>query len=305
MGPISFSRYELKSLSGLNSVSGRTVHEGALIRLGSGIGCLHPWPELGDAPLLEQLQILAAGGETPLIEQALRCIEADGKAREAGESLYENPIPQSHWLALPGDEPEVVKEEGYDSVKLKMGRDLVSELEMMERWHDVGFGLRLDGNESLSLSTFLEFWETLGSLREHVELVEDPVRWDPETWRILRETGVPVAFDREVESRWQSGSVAVIKPAVTQWLPPADEKILVTSYMDHAIGQCWAAVEAARLAKERPSCFLGAGLLTHRCFESDPFFERMKTEGPFLLPPGGTGLGFDDLLEDLEWELLT
>ncbi|MEM1441614.1 MAG: enolase C-terminal domain-like protein [Verrucomicrobiota bacterium] len=305
MGPIYISRYELKSATALNSVTAKKTHEGALIRIGSGCGCLHPWPELGDAPLSEQLQILAAGGKTPLIEGALRCASEDGEAREAGVSLFSDPIPPSHWLALPGDDPRQAKEEGFEAVKLKIGRDLVDELEVMERWHDAGFALRLDGNESLSLSTFLEFWETLGGLREHVELVEDPVRWDPETWRILRETGISVAFDREVESRWQPGSVAVIKPATTQWLPPSEARILVTSYMDHAIGQCWASIEAARIAKERPTDFLGAGLLTHRCFETDPFFEKIETEGPFLLPPTGTGLGFDDLLEDLEWELLT
>lgn len=305
MTSIHYHRYELKSASALNSASRKQVHEGALIRLGEGgFGCLHPWPELGDDPLEAQLQILAQGGGSPLIEGALRCAKADAAARAEGRSLFEGEVPDSHWLALPGDEPDEVRGSGFDTVKLKLGRDFVHESALVEKWHDAGFRLRLDYNESLSLSTFLEYWETLGLIQKRVQLIEDPVIWDTENWRVLREIGVPVATDREVEKRFHSGDIAVIKPAVSDWLPPGEEPFLVTSYMDHAIGQAWAAVEAARLAKEYPTRLIGCGLLTHRCFESDLFFEQLKTDGPRILPVAGTGLGFDELLEGLPWQSL-
>lgn len=278
---------------------------GALIRLNGGYGCLHPWPELGDAPLEEQLHLLSIGGSTPLIAGALRCAKADGTARAEGRSLFVGEVPESHWLALPGDEPAQAREQGFDTVKLKLGRDFVHESVLVEKWHDAGFRLRLDYNESLSLSTFLEYWDSLGAMKKSVQLIEDPIIWNTENWRVLREIGVPVATDREVESRFHPGEIAVIKPALSDWLPPREAPFLVTSYMDHAVGQSWAAAEAARLAKAEPKRLIGCGLLTHRCFEADPFFERITTEGPRLLPAAGTGLGFDDLLEGLSWKPLT
>ena len=46
------------------------------------------------------------------------------------------------------------------------------------------------------------------------------------------------------------------------------------------------------------------GLLTHALYENDPFIERMRSAGPLLIAPEGTGIGFDDLIERLPWERL-
>ncbi len=248
MSPIHHWRYTLRSAGALNAVSGRREHEGALLRIGDGYGCIHPWPELGDLPLDEQLARLARGGSTPLLDGARRCAEADGRARSEGRSLFAGPIPESHWLALPGDRPEEAAAEGFDRVKLKIGRDPVSEGEEIQTWAEAGFVLRLDANESFDEATFLAFWEALGSLREPVELVEDAIPWEEKSWENLRRAGVPLAVDREAERRFQTGDIAVIKPARTGWLPPDPAPYLVTSCMDHALGQMWAAAEASRLA---------------------------------------------------------
>lgn len=305
MSAIHFWRYTLRSISALNPVSARTEHEGALLRVGEGYGCLHPWPELGDAKLSEQLDLLASGRSTPLIDQALRCAEKDGAARRAGSSLFSNPVPESHWLAMPGDDPETAMAEGFDCVKLKIGRDPKTEIERSGKWAEAGFRLRFDGNEKFSPLDFLRFWESLGDLRRRVDLVEDPIPWDLETWAQLGELGVPLAVDRESESRFREGNIAVIKPALSDWVPPGQSRFLVTSYMDHALGQIRAAAEASRLAAGPDAGrLLKCGLMTHRCFESDPFFERIRCVGSRLQSPGGTGLGFDDLLEDLPWKRL-
>ena len=71
--------------------------------------------------------------------------------------------------------------------------------------------------------------------------------------------------------------------------------------MDHAIGQLFAAYEAARYGGELEVC----GLLTHHLFEADPFFELLTAEGAQLVPPGGPGLGYGDLLKSLPWMSLT
>lgn len=305
MSPIHYWCYTLRSVAGLNAASGRRKHEGALLRVGSGFGCLHPWPELGDLSLNEQLACLARGGSTPLIDGALRCAAADGRARSEGRSLFSGRIPESHWLFLAGDEPEEAKAAGFDRVKIKIGRDFIEEHHLAQKWAAAGFQLRFDANESLTEKVFVAFWEALGSLRERVELVEDAISWDEESWQRLRRGGVPLAVDREAERRFRVGDRAVIKPAVSRWTPPAPAQFLVTSSMDHALGQMWAAAEASRLLAGREGDrLLACGLMTHRCFDPDPFFERVCGEGATLLSPGGTGLGFDDLLEDLPWKRL-
>ena len=79
--PIHVHRYILRSKAPLNAVSERREHEGAIVRIGDGVGCLHPWPELGDLPLDRQLSILEKGGFTGMIERLRVCCKLDGTAR--------------------------------------------------------------------------------------------------------------------------------------------------------------------------------------------------------------------------------
>ena len=95
-----------------------------------------------------------------------------------------------------------------------------------------------------------------------------------------------------------SYDVLILKPALEE-IPCTDAEIVVTSYMDHPIGQLCAAYAAAT-ANITSTC----GLITHVLFESDPFIERMRINGTRLVPPDGTGWGFDDLLESLPWQKL-
>ncbi len=306
MSEIHTSAYSLTSVAALNAVSQKNRHEGVLIRVGDGYGCVHPWPELGDLPVAEQLDRLRSGRSTPLIAQALKCAEADGSARREGRSLFQTPVPKSHWLILPGDDPGMAQEQGFGTAKIKIGRNLVEESRVIGDWAAAGFRVRLDANESFSIDDFLEFWEGLGSLRAAIEWVEDPAKWEPNAWGYLRNKGIPLAVDRELEARFEPGDIGVVKPAVSSWIPSDPEKFSVTSYMDHAIGQMWAAVEASRLASgELGDRLLSCGLGTHRCFEKDSFFERIQMKGGRIQSPGGTGLGFDDLLEGLPWKRLT
>ncbi len=298
-------RYNLKSVGQLNSVANRLEHSGALIRVNEGYGCIHPWPELGDAPIEEQLKRLQKGETSPLISQAKFCAGRDGEARRAGKSLFETPVPESHWLVLPGDDPAEARAQGFSIAKIKVGSDLGNVIRKIMVWSAAGFRLRLDANEVLSLPTFLDFWSSLKPVRNSIDWVEDPTPWHRGQWSVLREAAVPLAVDRDVETRFESGDTAVVKPAVSSWLPPQEERFLVTSYMDHAIGQAWAAAEGARLAQvPEGTKMLEAGLLTHRCFEADEFFERVSVKECRYQSSGGIGLGFDDLLEKLPWKRL-
>jgi len=64
-------RYTLKPRRPLSALAGARPREGALLRVGEGFADVHPWPELGDAPLDEQLALLSHGQTTPLTRRSL------------------------------------------------------------------------------------------------------------------------------------------------------------------------------------------------------------------------------------------
>ena len=308
-------RYRLESAAPLNAVSNQRIREGALVRAGNGFGCIHPWPELGDEPLREQLSRLAAGQNSPILRQTLRCIEADGAAREQGRSLFaDTAIPESHWLYRQGDDPIQISSAGFSAVKCKIGpgrRNLSRQSKFLEELAEAKLKLRLDANVSVDFPVFEEWWKSLKqSVRDWVEFVEDPVPPALEHWEKLSQLGVPLAVDRYLGQEDLPSCWLVYKPAINDEKQidggeSAEKKIAVTSYMDHPLGQMWAACEAAELARKFPARVGLCGLLTHHCFASDAFSEQIETRGPRLIPPEGTGLGFDELLEKLPWKRLT
>jgi O-succinylbenzoate synthase len=313
---IEYHRYTLRSRDegGLNARSTRRELEGALIRVdGVGVGCIHPWPELGDPNLDQQFGAMELGRPHPLAVCALECAAIDGDARRAGRWLFEDlVIPGSHWTAGPSDDPEAVAADGFDTAKLKLGPEIELELGKVENWGSAeGIErLRLDFNESLNADAFVEFWRGLSAaVRAKIDFVEDPFLYDFDQWtEIESKTGAVLALDRQVAEfgdEWPG--VVVVKPATVEQseigiLDAAKLRRLVfTSYMDHAIGQCWATYVAAI---HQAGANVAAGLLTHERFETDEFFNRIQRVGNVLRPPRGTGLGFDEQLEALPWKPL-
>ncbi len=278
-------RYELIPRVRLNARAGEGARRGALLNADGGYADIHPWPELGDASLDEQLALLATGETTALTAQSLRAAAADAAARRAGRSLFDGlEVPRSHWPAAAGEAPAA-----FDTIKVKMpGRELPS-----------AGRLRLDFNASLDAGAFAALAPTLP--RDRIDYVEDPCPYDAATWGALRDrTGLRLALDREIAL--DGVDVLVIKPAIqdVEGLALDDCEIVVTSYMDHPVGQLHAAVVAAGLAPE--AC---CGLVTHLLYEPNAFSERLRLDGTRLVPPGGSGIGFDDLLEQLPWVELT
>lgn len=311
-------RYELVSRAGLNSRSDRVRHQGALIRIGSGVGCIHPWQELGDPSLDELLEDLRMGRFfRPLVRSAVKCAMVDGRAREAGISVFDKVhVPRSHATIVGGAERiEVAVEAGFDVVKIKAGRDMPKEIELLnsmnQKYPDLRW--RLDFNNVLDGGGVRSYLESLTeAAREKIDFLEDPCEVGHRDWAGVRSLyGIPLAVDREVDKARGQFTYAIAKPALDDITALCARamiegwELVFTSYMDHPIGQCYAAWCAGKVEKR----FLGledpvAGLMTHGLFEPDAFIDRMGGITPEWKSPGGTGFGFDDLLEKLAWEKL-
>ena len=308
------SRYRLKTRGYLNAVSSRREFDGVLIRVGEGIGCIHPWPELGDPTLAKCLTDLAGERRWGLVRRALRCAEYDAAARSHDDSLFEEmEVPQSHATLSHADVTEVSRavEAGFAVIKLKFGRQLAEEAALLEsmaaefpalRW-------RLDFNECLTLEEAADFLTGLsGSARDSIDFVEDPCPFHETGWAELhRRSGVNLAVDLEATPLSAAAQVIVIKPAIDEPFLLAEaalrhcQRVVLTSYMDHPVGQAFAAWEAARLGLQFPGLPGVCGLQTHHLFEPDEFSEALGPWSPVFQAPAGTGLGFDDILETLPW----
>ncbi len=318
-------RYQMLSRQGLNSRSHTTKHEGALIRVEvdglSGYGCLHPWVELGDLSLDGLLLELKQGRESRQIRCALHCAEIDRKARSEGVSLFDGiKIPDSHATIVGGlDSVAIAVEEGFDTVKMKMGRDLEADINLLAEVHEAfpELRLRFDFNGVLSGGKIIQFVESMSApTREQIDFLEDPCNLDAAVWHELRDRyGLKTAVDRGIDKASVSElefDYAILKPAVNladKLCDSArlnDRNVVITSYMDHPVGQCYAAYMAGILDEK----YLGlvnkrCGLMTHGLYEQTEFTERLGGKSPsWKSPLGGTGIGFDDLLENLAWESL-
>ncbi len=309
-----YSPYQLRANGFLNSISARREFEGALIRIGDGYGCLHPWPELGDPPLGKCLEDLRVRRFWPIVRRAMRCAQFDEAARNQEESLFEEmEVPRSHATIVRGDaaELEAAVEAGFSIVKMKAGRNLSSETALLEEMAGRFGGLkwRLDFNESLSPEDAEGF---LGGLSEKARLmldfVEDICPFSETTWTDLwKRHRVRLAVDMESGPQRKAAQITVIKPAVDEPFLLGEaammngQRAVVTSYMDHPLGQAFAAYEAARTEVIFPGLVGICGLQTHHLFEKDAFTEALGEWGPEFKVPEGMGLGFDDALAGMTW----
>lgn len=308
------SRYRLKARGFLNSISNRREFEGALIRIDGGFGCIHPWPELGDPPLDKCLADLAGPRRWPIVRRAVRGAEYDRTARRFEHSLFEEmEVPESHATLSIARAEGVARavEAGFTVIKLKVGRNPAAERTFLDEMSAEFPALkwRLDFNESLEPDDAAGFLTSLSEkARAAIEFAEDPCPYSDSAWTALHRTsGVKLAVDREASPQSGAAQIMVIKPAIDEPFLMAEaalhhrQRVVLTSYMDHPVGQAFAAWEAARLALQFPGLVGLCGLQTHHLFEPDAFSEMLGPWSPVFQPPAGDGIGFGDLLEELPW----
>lgn len=313
-----FSPYALRPLRPLSS------RQGALLKIetieGVGYSDLHPWPELGDEPLPEQLRLIASAQWTRLSRRSAQLAVLDRAARVAGVSAFAGrEVPDSHFLVNDAETLSVatltsLSEEGFRTLKIKLGRNQQNEIAALQKLAPElsSFRLRFDFNASLGSGQYTAFVEALPKqLRSAIEFVEDPTHLDAGEWRQLHEgTRIDLALDRsdhcEIEAVAGAFQWLVLKPAIQD--PEKAERfanrfgarLCVTSYLDHPVGQVGAALEAARLSSPLGTC----GLLSHRTYAPNEFSECLAQRGPRFVIPAGAGIGFAGLLDRQQWREL-
>ena len=144
-----------------------------------------------------------------------------------------------------------------------------------------------------------------------LDLVEDPVPYEAGLWQHFRDRwGVKLALDKGWKSATDGFDAVVVKPSRRDWRIVAGRiqtcPLVLTSAMDHALGQMFAAYEAAQANEVMPERISYCGLATQHLFERDEFFEQVSSPSGFLkLDRTGTGLGFDEALAHVPWKRLT
>ena len=293
-------KYRLIAAEALNRKSARRAIDGFLIHHAGGYACVQPWSEFGHGSVDELWQAIALEQQTPLIEQALHCARIDGKARNEGVSLWQDiSVPDSHatFTSLTTSWQNA-RDAGFTIAKIKASAEHSADLAAWANGDDQ-LRLRLDFNEMPSREETQKWLDQCPTwLRQKIDFLEDPFPYEADSWKEFADTNnITLALDRGLAEQSQESSlISVWKPA---WAPlPSVETshLLVTSAMDHVIGQAWAAYQAG-LHRVKEIC----GLHTEHLFEMNEFSERMGMWSPTWPRINGAGLGFDDLLEKLPW----
>lgn len=313
-----FHRYVLRSGAALNSASTRLEFPGALLRVGNGFAAVHPWPEFGDLPLEAQLNVLAEGGTTPLLERSLETARVDAESRAGGVSLFEGlEVPESHYSWSFGRDTavqlEYLRDRGFQAIKVKGFNNYGETTRFLDAVAKIDRTLRLrvDFNGCLEPAAFRKFVEFMPlRVYRQLDLIEDPVPYDAALWsEVKARWDVRLALDKGWQSGTEGFDVVVVKPARRDWrvvraLHP-QRHLMLTSAMDHPLGQAWAAYEAALAKKELGADLELCGLVTQHLFQRDAFSECLGVSaGVLQVDRSGTGLGFDDVLEKLDWQRL-
>lgn len=280
--------------------------EGALLCIEFEDGAIgyadcHPWTSCGDLPLQEQLSRLIDGKMTSLLRASLTFARLDAVARKAGISLLRDlPRLSNHWLSTDPSDIESASAEGYTLFKIKGVEQLQDYFEALPSTGK----LRIDLNSQFTRHEFEHFLRDNRHRLKKVDFFEDPFPYDDEDWKDIQRTyGVNLACDRHSEKAFgkaESAKTVIIKPAAQGIVEaPKEQHVVVTSYLDHPLGQASAAYVAALIKCERP-----CGLNSHRTYKPTAFSEQLSSFGNHFTAAPGPGFGFHEILQKLAWETI-
>lgn len=304
------------------------AHYGALLKIqwpngNEGFSDLHPWPELGDHDLETHLVALANGKISQLVEQAIWLAKKDASLRKSGKNAFvgaakvKNHYLISDYITFTDSTMRDLRSSGFTTIKIKVGRNIEEEAEFIKRMIKQNpVGIRLDFNAKIDFDKYEKFISYFAlAEKARIEFIEDPIKWDLKAWTEARKLGVPLAVDFEIDKvDWEKleaplpFKVVIIKPTrqdVEKTVKLVNRfalKMVITSALDHPVGVAQALMVASELKKFYPNTLLECGCLTLRIYKPNEFSTRIQVQGPYLNAIAGTGIGFNDLLQKLDWQ---
>lgn len=302
----------------------RQPKEGALLRVELakdkfGYADIHPCASHGDLPLKDQLTLLSEREKTPLTAQSLLFAKYDALARKEKHSLFKDiTIPESNTLIVNDHQNLDEALRNSKVVKIKIGQDWKGKTDKIRSAITsskvANHSIRLDFSEKLTSASFDDFLEKNKDLLPLIDYIEDPYPYDPAQWEQTRKRhNIRLGCDHKSQKGLrhpQSCDVIIIKPA-NQIIDNKlfrrlrNRQLVITSYLDHPIGQLCAAYVAAGAKRMFPHQVAVCGLTTHQVYDPTPYSQRLQVENGRLIPPKkGHGWGYDDLLKGMTWVLL-
>lgn len=320
------ANYELQPVTEIGSIASAEPRRGALLRITwpdgkRGHADCFPWPELGDADLEAQLWSLGQGKITPLMEQTMWLARRDAEWRAAGKSPYKGLTKvKNHYLIA--DYKKVTDEEiyqakaaGFTTFKVKFGKNVEDEARWLDKFIKVfSVMVRVDFNGKINFPLLERFASILSvSAKARVEFVEDPFAWNLELWteaaRLLPLAADAILGDLDFHrlEKTPFGTV-IVKPArqdvakMTSLVDRFGLKMVVTSALDHPVGEMHAVIVAGELKKKYPNRLLDCGCYPSRVYKLIDFGASIVKRGPFVEEVPGLGVGFDELFENTRWK---
>ena len=189
-------------------------------------------------------------------DRTLHFAKIDWIARRMNKSLFEG-LPSVPGYAIVKNPEE--KSHPLQKLKIRPGEEqsFIQRASKEIHW-------RLDFNSSFNLEQCKAFLSRLGDYK--IDYIEDPLPSRPGLWHSLQESyGIPFAADFEDNSE---AKLLIEKPAARPLAMNDKRRKVVTSYLDHPIGQLSALHTAAsyqHLQKEP------GGFLSHLVYEPNAF----------------------------------
>jgi hypothetical protein len=290
--------------------------DGFLIKLQSqdfraGYADCRPWAIFNDATVEQHIQLLQNRKLNGLLKRSVFFAHIDGVAREEKRSLWPKHVRmRSHFTMLDlaqlssEDSLQIIREQGFRTLKLKVGRDIAKEIPLCLRLAEKNwFRLRLDFN-GVDAEPFLQKMSSL--FLSQIDLIEDPGVFDETQWqRLESKYGIKAALDQAASVEKKSSSEAknqfakIIKPARENQLARAQD--VITNSLDHPVGQAFAALQAQHSVDRLGKQTRDYGLQSAHLFEANSYFSEMATNTAYFQAIPGTGIGFDDVLVREPW----
>lgn len=242
------------------------------------------WPELGDTGMAFQKYLKS---ETQFFEDYFF-----SKIENLAPSLNSLPTVKSNFVindlnANLGIQLEQIKELGFETVKIKLGKNFEQELQIILKHNLTDFELRLDFNSSQDFNTIKDSYPYLKKL-PHIEYCEDPCAFEQNNWQELGRL-IPLAFDRPTSESTYNQSFAlalrtvnhfIIKPSRDlnplnfESLIKSSKKITLTNMMDSSLGAWKCYAYHCLFIKLFPQLITTPGFYTHHLYK-DPYAMEM------------------------------